>query len=388
MGADNSAREDDNAQNFDALLDAQKEESHDPTVEANKEFAPALAVAERIAAGRDIVPSSDFAQTLKTRFLELAEATQSDQNAVAPGAPPLAPSHPTVRQTGYIRSALRSRRIQVATLAATLLIALGTGLLIAAASAPPASPLYPIRRLGQSIRVQVTANKSDAARLHVAYADQALVSLRDAAQKQDLESYRVALATLVDEDSAAVAAVSTMPPGDQRTQLEATVAQLRAREVTGLRAALPALSWHDRISTTLALAGIGADTLSITNAEVSKAVKGKDGQHLWQVTVTGHGFQPGAILLINESPRGVIISVADDLLIAQVEDGPIQGSASIGVGNADNTAASTHQIVRHDASDGSDGSQATPTATPTPGNGGNPHGGTPTPAHGQGGGKP
>jgi len=262
---------------------------------------------------------------------------------------------------------------------------MGTGLLIAAMSAPPASPFYAVRRLEQSIRVQIATNESDAARLHMAYADQALVSLTDAAQKQDLERYRAALATLVDEDSAAATAVSTMPPGDQRTQLEATVAQLRAREGTGLRTALPALSWHDRISTTSALAGIGADTLSITGAEISKAAKGKAGQHLWQVTVKGHSFQPGAVLLVNESPRGVVVSVTDDLLIAQVEDGPIQGNASIGVGNADNTAASTQQIVRHDTSDGS---QATPTATPTPGNGGNPHGGTPTPARGQGGGKP
>jgi hypothetical protein len=277
----------------------------------------------------------------------------------------------------------------VATLAATLLIALGAGLLIAAASAPPASPLYPIRRLGQSIRVQVATNESDAARLHMAYADQALVSLTDAAQKQDLERYRAALATLVEEDSAAAAA-ATETPGDQRAQVEAQVMQLRAREVDGLRAALPALGWHDRITTTSALADIGADTLSITSVEISKAAKGKAGQHLWQVTVTGHGFQPGAILLVNDSQRGAVVSVTDNRLVAEISDGPVPSSASFGIGNADNTAASTHQIVRHDTSDGSQPtpSQPTPAVTPTPGNGGNPHGGTPTPAHGQGGGKP
>jgi hypothetical protein len=259
---------------------------------------------------------------------------------------------------------------------------MGAGLLLAAASAPPASPLYAVRRLGQSIRVEVATNKADAAQLHVTYADQALASLTDAAQRHDLEGYRVALSTLVEEDSAAAAVASTIPPGDQRTRVETAVTHLRAREVAGLRGALPALGWHDRITTTSALAGIGADALSITHAEVSKAVKGKGGQHLWQVTVAGHGFQPGAVLLINESQRGDIVSVTDDLLIAQVADGPIQGNASIGVGNVDNTAASTNHITRHDASDDS---QNDPAATPTSGNGGNSKRGASTPAHGQGG---
>jgi hypothetical protein len=262
---------------------------------------------------------------------------------------------------------------------------MGAGLLLAAASAPPASPLYALRRVGQSIRVEIATNKADAAQLHVTYADQALASLTDAAQKHDLAGYRAALATLVEEDSAAAAAANTIPPGDQRTQVETTVAQLRMREVAGLRAALPALGWHDRIATTSALASIGADTLSITNAEVSKAVKGKGGQHLWQVTVAGHGFQPGAILLINERQRGVVVSVTNDLLIAQVEGSPIEGNASIGVGNADNTAASTNHVMRHDPRDDS---QATPGATPTPGNSSNSRGGAPTPAYGQGRDKP
>lgn len=384
MKPENRAQEDDSAQDFDALLEARIEGAPAFASASAEGIEPALAAAERIAAGRDIAPSPDFAQTLKARFLDLAEArqsAQSKQEVVAPVAPPLAnPDRPARRMGGrYLQSVLRSRRIQIATLAATLLIVVGAGLLVAAASAPPASPLYPIRRIGQSIRVGVATNKADAAQLHMTYADQALASLTDAAKKHDLERYRAALATLVEEDRAAATAASTMPRGDQRTQVETQVAQLRAREVAGLRAALPALGWHDRISATAALAGIGADTLSITSAEINKAVKGKGGQHLWQVAVVGHGFQPGAVLLINESQRGNIVSVTGDLLIAQVEDGPIQGSASIGVGNSDNTAASTNHIIRHDASDGS---QATPAATPTHGNGGNPHDGTPTLTHG------
>jgi hypothetical protein len=387
MESDNRAQEGGGAQALDALLDARLAGEHGSAVEPGEELASALAAGERIATGQAIVPAPDFAQSLKARFLELAERAQGDQSVAAPLAPPLTNPDRPARLVGarYVQFVLRSRRVRVATLAATLLIAIGGGLLFAAMFAPPASPLYPIRRLGQSIRAEAATNKADAAQLHVTYADQALASLTDAAQNHDMEGYRAALATLVDEDSAAAAAASAIPPGDQRVQVGAAVAQLRTREVTGLRAVLPALGWRDRITTTSALAGIGATAFSITNAQVSKAIKGKGGQHLWQVTVVGHGFQPGAVLLINESQRGDIVSVTDDLLIAQVADGPIQGNASIGVGNPDNTAASTNRITRHDASDDS---QSSPGATPTLGNDGNPHGGTPTPAHGQDGSKP
>ena len=79
MEANNSAHEDDNTQNFDALLDAQIKGPiqgvRDSTVESNKESMSALAAAERSAAGRDIIPSPDFAQTVKARQMTAGAAT-------------------------------------------------------------------------------------------------------------------------------------------------------------------------------------------------------------------------------------------------------------------------------------------------------------------------
>jgi len=341
---------DESGQALDELLEARLRGAYDPGLRPPDEYEAELAVAKRIAAGQGITPSSDFAQSLKARFLAAAEVARGEQRPVAPARP--APARPPwqVRHAGanYIGAIIRSRRVQVATLAATLLIALGAGLLLAAASAPPASPLYAVRRAQQYISAQVAASKSDEVDLHVSYAGQALAELTDAVLKHDLERYRAALSTLIGEDKAALAAATAVPAGDQRTQLVAQVTTLHAREVNGLRAALPALGWHDRILTTSALAGLDVSAPSVTNADIIKAEKVKENKNVWQVTVTGYGFQPGAILLVNGSQRGVVVSVTDNVLIAEVSDGPIPESASVGVGNPDNTAANALRVTRRD----------------------------------------
>lgn len=341
---------DESGQTLDELLETRLRGAYDPGLGSPDEYEAELAVAERIAAGPGITPSPDFAQSLKARFLAAAEVARGEQRPVPPSRP--APTHPQwqARQAGvnYIGAILRSRRVQVATLAATLLIALGAGLLLAAASAPPASPLYPVRRAQQSIRVQIAASKSDEVELHVSYAGQALAELTDAVLTSDLERYRAALSTLIGEDKAALAAATAVPAGDQRTQLLAQVTTLRAREVNALRAALPALGWHDRILTTSVLAGLDVSAPSATNAEIIKADTEQGGKNVWQVTVTGHGFQPGAILLVNGSQLDLVVSVTDNILIAEVTDGPIPESASVGVGNPDNTAANALRVTRRD----------------------------------------
>jgi hypothetical protein len=74
-------------------------------------------------------------------------------------------------------------------------------------------------------------------------ADRTLASPTNAANKLDLGRYRAALVNWREGDSAASAAATMAPPDDQRMQLLARVAHLRALEVTGLRATLAALDW-------------------------------------------------------------------------------------------------------------------------------------------------
>ncbi len=352
---------------LDELLEARLRGAYYPDLGPPDKYAAELAVAERIASGQRITPSSEFTQSLTARVLAAAEVARGEQRPVAPSRP--APVHPQLpaRHAGanYIGAIVRSRRVQIAALAATLLIALGASLLFAASAAPPASPLYAVRQAQQSIALRVATSASDEVDLHVSYASQALAELTDAVSRHELERYRAALSTLVGEDKAALAAATAIPGDNQRAQLVAEVTTLRAREVNGLRAALPALGWYDRISTTSVLAGLDVSAPSVTNADIIKTDTVESNENVWQVKVTGHGFQLGAMLLVNGTPRDMTVSVTDTVLIAEISDGPIPESASVGVGNPDNTAANALRVTRRDT----DGASQSPlAATPPYGN--------------------
>jgi hypothetical protein len=229
--------------------------------------------------------------------------------------------------------------------------------------------------VAESVQVEAAQDPADRVQLHVAYADEAVTALRDAARKHDGAGYRAALMTLVTEDQAAVSEVAALPPGDQRTSLMAQVVALRVRERDALRAALSALGWSDRIMTTSALGGLGAIVPRITAAMVSREEKTNGGKRGWQVTISGEGFQTGAVLLIDGQEKGQIVSVTDRQLVA-MSDKAAPAHVSLGVGNPDGTAASTDQITRDTGQGGQSNGQATPNATPTHGKS-NSHSGNP-----------
>jgi hypothetical protein len=101
--------------------------------------------------------------------------------------------------------------------------------------------------------------------------------------------------------------------------------------------------------------------LAVTQADM---VYSEHGQHLWTITITGSGFQPGAVLLMNGQPVTATISVTPTKLVAQISgDDSAPRPSSIGVGNPDNTAAGTTSITSNETND----DDATPGAQQTPG---------------------
>ena len=110
---------DESGQALDKLLEARLRGASDADLGPPDKYEAELAVAERIAAGQAITPSSDFAQSLKARFLAAAEVARGEQRPVTPARP--APARPQwqVRHAGanYIGAILRARRVQIATLA-------------------------------------------------------------------------------------------------------------------------------------------------------------------------------------------------------------------------------------------------------------------------------
>jgi hypothetical protein len=123
------------------------------------------------------------------------------------------------------------------------------------------------------------------------------------------------------------------------------------------------VGWPARITTTTELGSLGELVLTVT--QVVSVRSSWQAGHVWTVTFTGSGFKSGAILLVRQRPAGHVVSVTPTRLVAQLTTGR-DGSLphDIGVGNPDNTAATTAQATsEHEDDDG-------PKATGTPGSNG------------------
>ncbi|HEY1390726.1 MAG TPA: hypothetical protein VGF38_19480 [Ktedonobacterales bacterium] len=367
------------------------------------DLQPLLVAADRVAALRDEEPSEDFAARLEAVFLSRATYLR-ERDGIAPlpilAPPPLMgnddPTLPnmlsgdewaaalrhgtgteTARGTQGYRSANRQtvwRRLLVPALAAMLLLAIGMTTLTAAAAAGPGSPLYGLHRWEQNLRANITGSASDRAQLHISNAQDALFALNAAVTNhQTGAAYDDALATFRDEAHAAATSLDNVPAGGEHDTLAAQLDQLHTQGIADLHTALPVLSWPQRIETTGVLAEIGDQVLAVTQADM---IYSEHGQHLWTITISGSGFQPGAVLLMNGQPvtATTTITVTPTKLVAQISgDDDAPRPSSIGVGNPDNTAAVTTNITSHEAND----DDSTPGAQQTPGSddhGGDHHG--------------
>ena len=402
----------------------------------DEELQPLLAAAYALAAVGRAEPAPNFVARLEQQFLAEA-ATLHDFANAAPAPPPLsdwadsAPlplddqprlgnDYPTL--PGSVWSSLPDasteadtdgaggaiplwrarpsgrggyrpgwRRLLWPAIAAALLLAIGMTTLTAAASAGPGSPLYGLRRWEQNIQVNLAGSATDRTKLHIGYARDALTALDAAVSRHDVgATYDDALTTFLDETRAAVVSLDEVPAGSLRDALSLQLEQVMAQGRADLHRALAALPWAKRIATTTALADIGDNVLRVTQAAM---VYSGHGQHLWQITVTGSGFQQGAALLVNGQPAGTVVSVTPTTLVAQLPgDDSAPLPRSIGVANPDDTAAQTGAISSHEQND--DGTP-TPNITPTVddhggddhggdhgGNSGPGHGSTPTPTSG------
>src|SRR5262249_23381487 len=152
----------------------------------------------------------------------------------------------------YKRRGLGSGRVwrpwQLIAAAVLLLIIGGSALTAAAAAAGPDSPLFGFHPAVQNVPVPIASSPSDRGRLHLNYAAEALTQLNSAvAQQSGDPAYTGALTTFLTEQQAAADGLAQLPPGAERDALTRQLADLRAKARADLHAALPALSWRDRL---------------------------------------------------------------------------------------------------------------------------------------------
>jgi hypothetical protein len=352
---------------------------------SDPELAPLLEAARQVRALGAIQPDPRFAEALRARMLIRSEEIRLGQPARLPAA--------RREPRRLLPAALRMPARQSLVAAAVLLVALGAGTLTVAAAAPPGSPLFGLHRAEQGIRVAATGDSGARTQLHLQYARQWLTAVHDAAtQDHGGDTYLSALQALREEDGAAASALAAMPAGGNRPALEGQLAHLRADESATLGAALARIGWADRIPTTQALAALGVNVLRITSATLDP----KD--DTWRITITGSGFQPGAVLLVDGQAITATTQVSATQFMALVPRGHDRAMPhTLGVGNPDGTAAAS--AITREGESGEQEEQGTPGSgenkpgqNTTPTAGGDDHhgggGGTPGPGEDHGYGTP
>jgi len=389
---------------LDALLAARQMGERPPASLAGASddtLLPQLVVADLLARRHAATPSAHFVADLEARLLE--HAAQSGEQAArrattstssrAAGArqahgagiqrPWLAQrgARPAPRARGRLLGA--SRRLSTALLAASLLLALSVGILAAAASAAPGSPLFGLHRLEQNVRVGLASSPSERARLHLSYAHSDLVALdASLARRAGSPSYRDALAAFQGDLQAVATDLFAVAPGGERDALSSQLGALQAQARSDLLGGLRSLPWTDRLATTAMLGGLGVDVPVVASATITRTI-GRDANTV-QMVIAGSGFQAGAAAEVAGAEVGVVIAQTPTSLVVQLDARyPAASVKEVGVSNPDGTAGATSNVFQ--VIDAGGEGQPTPGASPTPA-GGNGHSGggprgTPAPSH-------
>jgi hypothetical protein len=248
-------------------------------------------------------------------------------------------------------------------------------LTVATAAAGPGNPLFGLHRFAQAIQVNAAGDSGEQARGHLDLAHQWLASVHDAASRHLGDpTYSDALQALQEEDASAAQDIAQVPPGAARTSLEADLATLHADEITTLQAVLTALGWPDRITTTSALGALGVAVPRVSGATIDLN-DANDAR--WPVTLTGSGFAPGAVLLVNGQPTGIVTGLSAREISGELQlDANAQVPTALGVGNPDGMAAVTPniQVLKpvQPAGAATPTSVSVPSATPRPNPSGSP----------------
>jgi hypothetical protein len=322
-------------------------------VNGTGKLAPLLDAAERLMVRGDAEPSSTFADQLEAALLsrfakpsnDTAAASYSSTEAETPmalKAPPPSGAYnsikPDPRQPSDVRRFI-PRPASAPWRAVAALLLLGVGIFGGLATAVRSGLLLNGSEHVTTATHTPALGEGDSVRAHLQQAQDALAVFNQAVnQRLGDQAYQAALARFADEEAKASADLSRLPADATRTALSVQLTALRERGRHDLRAALHVLSWPARALVTNTLDKFGDTVPKIAQTAIAGAA-GHD-SYVWTITIRGSGFAPGAVLLVDNQPTGVTISVSATTLVAQVSSATTKdGMYHMSVGNADGTVA-------------------------------------------------
>lgn len=262
------------------------------------------------------------------------------------------------------------RRPWAAALAMAAVLALAcVGLGVAANSSLPGDPLYGVKHFEQQIALASAGSEADRARLQITQLQGALADLKaevnDGYSDDDIRQALTMVATQTRDSQSAAAA---LPAGAERAAVEQSLDETLRSERAALYQLLAPVDWSLRVAFTQQLGVLGAPVPTLAQVTVNHG-----SNNTLTLTLTGTNFAPGAIVVINGRPRGVVSQNTSTELVAQINasDWP-GGTYTVGVLNPDSTAAqlALRNDDQHDGSGGGDhGDHGTPSPSSTPGSG-------------------
>ncbi len=344
---------------------AQDEPPTHPSI-PDQEIRDLTALAQRLAASSRLRADPDFARRLEQKLLAHHTA-RYQQRAITPERSPRGSRVPR-----------RMRSIRVAVGLALLLFTVGVGLLVSAVQASdPTSPLYPLHNLLHlSSQTQDGAAAQMKAAQDVQHVQQRLAALEavtDPAQHEG--AYQQALVNLEQDIQAANAALAGLPQEYERAHLAGALSALTTQARHLLRTLLLQLTLAERQTTTAVLGTLGERIPIIQEAVVAMSAPPTDTA---TITLTGSGFEPGAMLLIDGrvfAGSGTLTSDADVFVVAWTGD---MHPHNVGILNPDDTVTQTTAIqvtvvsgAMHGKENGGSGkgngkAPGKPGSTPTP----------------------
>jgi hypothetical protein len=341
---------------LDALLsrrlsEAMEDNTAEELASGTGELIPLLDAAEPLMIRDRAEPSSTFADQLEAALLSRfaassdkgaantyahngAEAATAEKEPLTAYASPSIQSEQSdVRQSGN-RRRLIPRPASAPWRAVAALLLLGIGIIGGLATTARSGLL-----LNWSGHVTNATQTPDSVGTQLQQAQSALTLFNQSvSQRLGDQAYQSALARFAEAEAKVGADLAGLPANATRTALAAQLTALRERGRHDLRAALPVLSWSVRALVTSVLDQLG-DTVPKIGQTTLVGAAGHD-NYVWTITIQGSGFAPGAILLVDNQPAGMTVSVSATILVAQVSSAATKdGTYHVSVGNPDGTVA-------------------------------------------------
>ncbi len=290
-----------------------------------------VALAHRLQASPSLQADPNFALRLEGRMLARNAELRQKRSAGA-------------RWNWLFARPLRVHPVFVAALSFCLLVALlGTSVLVLAAQVSnPNNPLYLVKHWEQHVQVSLASSSAERAQLDLQFARDRLNTLAELTGVAHAEAYQQALTDLDQQISNTAQAINGLPAGPDRDQLASELTTLEADARHTLRELLPRLALPERLSTTGELGRLGDTVPRLKSAEIDLPAhpNGKA-----TIIIIGDNLQPAAYLLVNDQQVEASGSLQNGAYIFLVNWNGNQHPRSIGILNADGTAAQTTAIV-------------------------------------------